>query len=218
MIRISLSFSQEGHGVRSCPLSRSLAFGFALAFSLASCGGDKKGPDPSIPRGSQTHTPPASTGGGRPSNATSYTCSAASDCAYWFCRCADGAVVNSANCTNGYCLDASGACPEACAAFSHGSWTGEYGGGPAGAPPGGNECGGQGSSIPACDSCFRQNCCAQGAACGGNLDCLDYWDCAVSCGQDSVCRADCGDLYPGGESSYAALESCLLGRCASQCR
>src|SRR5688572_3034340 len=105
-----------------------LAFTFTL-LAAAACGGggDDLGP------GEQDFTPPPDTEGdgtSQPAGATDTTCSAAEDCGYWFCACADGAVVNSAACTNGWCMGAAAACPEACAHFDHGDWTGEAGGGP----------------------------------------------------------------------------------------
>jgi hypothetical protein len=177
---------------------------------IAGCG-DAPPPGP----GDQTFTPPSEqTGGGRPSGATEETCVAADDCSYWYCRCGDGAIVNSALCVNGYCMDAASACPDACEYFGHGAWTGEAGGGP-GSTTG--TCGGLGSSGAACDACFRDACCEEGEACGAQPSCLDYWDCAVPCGGDAGCRAECDARYPAGAAPYRALESCLVASCSEAC-
>lgn len=178
----------------------------------AACGSD----DPPDRPGDQSFHPPVEQEGEpgtQPPGATSVACDAAADCDYWFCRCADGAVVNSALCVNGFCMDAESACPRACAYFDHGEWTGDAGGGPGSAPA----CGGLGSNGAACDSCFRTSCCDEGAACGDSGSCLDAWDCAVACGGDPDCRADCEARFPVGASLYNTLEACLVGSCATAC-
>jgi hypothetical protein len=196
-----------------------------IAFLLlvaAACGGGGGGDD--IGPGDEDFTPPAESEGdgtSKPADATDTTCASSGDCAYWFCACADGAVVNSANCTNGWCMGAATACPDACASFEHGAWTGDAGGGPGQPvdddPPAGGDCGGLGSADPTCDACYADECCGEGAACADNPSCLDYWDCAVGCGGDSLCRDDCDFLYPDGASDYASLEGCLLGACFDAC-
>lgn len=102
-----------------------LALGGALAAACSGGSADK-------PNGGTLNPPPVNDGTGKPSNATSYTCQEASDCGNWFCDCTDGFVVNSAFCKNGYCLDAAGACSNACKTnlWDHGSWSGTAGGGP----------------------------------------------------------------------------------------
>lgn len=188
----------------------------SLLLVTSACGGDD---GPSGP-GSQSYTPsPTSQGDGktRPEGATTYTCNSAEDCGYWYCECADGFVVNSALCVNQYCMDAASACPSACTYFQHGDWTGAAGGGPGTTPPPDNTCGGIGSSDPVCNACGNENCCSEAEACGGSAACLDYWDCAVPCGGDPSCRAQCDELYPAGIYRYEALESCLVGSCSSEC-
>lgn len=106
-------------------------------------GGTKR--DQTIPSGSQTYTPGTSgTGGGTGGSTagtggsssttgpavTSVACATSADCAYWYCRCNDGMVVNAAYCYQRFCAEASGICPDACATFNHGAWTGAYNGGP----------------------------------------------------------------------------------------
>jgi hypothetical protein len=180
----------------------------------AACGGDDDG---SIGPGMQDYEPPAEQqGSGKPGGATSYTCSQASDCGYWFCRCEDGAVVNSALCVNGFCMNAESACPRACEYFNHGAWTGEAGGGPGGTttPP---ACGGLGSDLAACDSCMKSQCCDEASACGSSQSCFNYWDCVVECDGDPSCRAECEDSYPSGVGPYEGLSSCLLDNCYMQC-
>jgi hypothetical protein len=183
---------------------------------LVACGGSGDGDDaPTMPGEEDFTPPPSNNGGGQPPGATDVTCQSGSDCDYWFCRCADGAVVNSALCVNSYCMDAASACPDACAYFDHGAWTGSAGGGPGTSQP--LECGGYGSSDPDCDACFADECCDEGAACGENPDCEPYWDCAVACDGDPICRDECDAAYPDGAGVYAALESCLLDGCYDEC-
>jgi hypothetical protein len=115
---------------------KTLVLSFAV---LAACGG---GDDDSVGPGSQSFDPPSEQqGSGKPSDATTVTCTQAEDCGYWYCRCEDGAIVNSALCVNGYCMGAQTACPRACDYFNHGPWTGEAGGGPGGMTP--STCGGR---------------------------------------------------------------------------
>lgn len=179
--------------------------------TVAACGGD-----PPVHPGGQSYVPPTMQqgSGGKPSGATSVTCSNAADCDYWFCECSDGAVVNSALCVNDYCMDAASACPQACDYFQHGAWTGTAGGGPGSIP---HSCGSLGSHDETCDACFRTSCCDEGTACGQTTSCLDYWDCAVACNGDPQCREDCDAQYPDGRAPYQALEGCLADNCSTQC-
>jgi hypothetical protein len=195
--------------------ARSFAVPFVLLFlGLAACGGG--GDDAPDHPGDQDFTPPPTDDGtGMPPGATSFTCDVGEDCDFWFCQCADGAVVNSAFCVNGYCMDAASACPDACAFFDHGNWTGAAGGGPGTSQP--LECGGLGSDTPSCDDCFHDQCCDQGETCGESQACLDYWDCAVACGGDPDCRAECDVLYPDGADAYGELEACVVGECSAAC-
>jgi hypothetical protein len=117
-----------------------VALGGALA---AACGGDTtttttttttggttSGGDK--PNGGTLNPPTVNDGTGKPSNATDVTCQEATQCGNWSCDCSDGYVVYSAFCKNGYCLDAAGACTDACTTslWSHGKWSGTAGGGP----------------------------------------------------------------------------------------
>ena len=183
-----------------------------VCVALAACGGDED-----VGPGSQSYDPPAEQqGSGKPTDATSVTCQQADDCGYWFCRCEDGAVVNSALCVNGFCMGAASACPRACDAFHHGAWTGEAGGGPSQNPPPAS-CGGLGSQIVACDTCMKSQCCSEASACGNSSTCLHYWDCAIACDGDPSCKASCDNQYPGGRVPYEGLRDCLLDNCYSQC-
>jgi len=197
-----------------------MTIGLILVVCCAACGGGGDGDDggddgPDGP-GDETFTPePEQNGGGEPGGSTGYACSLAEDCDYWFCRCDDGAVVNSALCVNGYCMDAASACPSACEYFDHGGWSGSAGGGPGTSTP--QECGGLGSSDQDCDSCFVDSCCDQGESCGDSPDCLAYWDCVVPCGSEPSCRDECDFWYPDGAAIYGSLESCLLDLCSAEC-
>lgn len=188
---------------------KTLVLGFLL---LAACGGDGD----SIGPGTESFDPPTEQqGSGKPSGATTVTCEEAADCGYWFCRCEDGAVVNSALCVNDYCMDAQSACPRACDAFDHGAWTGQAGGGPQTMNP--TTCGGLGSDNLACDSCMKQDCCAEAETCGESSSCFPYWDCTIACNGDSFCEAQCRDDYPSGVGPFEGLRSCLLDNCYSEC-
>ena len=182
---------------------------------VAACGGGDDGSG--IGPGSQSYEPPSEgSGSGKPSDATNVTCSdAADDCGYWFCRCEDGAVVNSALCVNGYCMGAASACPRACEYFQHGAWTGEAGGGPTEMVP--TTCGGLGSDNAACDSCMHDSCCDEAEACGTTTSCLSYWDCTLACNGDPSCQNQCEYTYPGGIAPYEGLRDCLLDSCYSEC-
>jgi hypothetical protein len=114
-----------------------VALGGALAAACGGGGAETTGGTTSgseKPNGGTLNPPPIDDGTGKPSNATSFTCQVADECGNWFCDCSDGFVVNSAFCKNGYCLDAAGACSNACKTnlWDHGTWTGTAGGGPGG--------------------------------------------------------------------------------------
>ena len=197
-----------------------------LAILLVACSGgdDTTTGGSSVPPGDEDFTPPPTdNGGGRPSGATNVTCQSGSDCAYWFCRCDDGSVVNSADCSNGFCMDAPSACPGACEYFNHGGWTGEAGGGPVPPQPDPGpgpsaQCGNQGSTDSVCWSCVESQCCSESAACYDNAECLGYWDCVADCGIGAPgCESQCGSIYPGGENDYYQLESCLVSDCSLEC-
>lgn len=178
---------------------------------LVACGGDGAPTGP----GKENYQPPTQMmGSGMPSGATQYRCTAAADCSYWFCRCDDGAVVNSALCENGYCMDAASSCPAACQYFQHGGWTGDAGGGPGMTS---STCGGLGSKTPACDSCMHESCCGEATECGQAASCLSYWDCVLPCGDDASCRDSCDAMNPGGKGPYEGLHGCLVDHCLSAC-
>ncbi len=187
-----------------------------LLVSLASCSGGG-GEGDTIGAGGQDYVPDSTdNGGGRPDNATNVTCSSAqADCAYWFCRCEDGAVVNSANCVNGFCLDAQASCPDACSYFDHGDWTGAAGGGPTQEPPGPN-CGSQGGSLE-CQQCSETECCSQSASCTDNPECLNLWDCVVDCRGDGGCVSNCEDQHFSGVDDFYSYTSCLDSNCLDEC-
>ncbi len=72
----------------------------------------------------------------QPSTANSELCpNSGNQCSNYFCRCADGAPVNSSSCVNGSCQVAATHCESACQKFGHGKWTGTAGGGPGTTPP-----------------------------------------------------------------------------------
>ncbi len=193
----------------------------AVMLSTTACSGGNSGDG----GGNESYTPPATSDGTgqRPSGATEIRCEVAEDCGFWYCECQDGAIVNSANCTNGYCLDAPSSCPSACEAFDHGNWSGSATGGPSVPtptpdPPPTSSCGDQGSTSEQCWSCIESECCGESAACYGNPDCLDYWDCLYDCGfGDPSCESYCGDLHPFGVTDYDNLAYCADSYCTADC-
>ncbi len=196
----------------------------AISCSDSSAPGDSS--DPSIPVGDEDFVPPPSDDGSGqpPDGATTVSCQSSAGCAYWYCECADGAVVNTANCTNGFCLDAETTCPEACEFFDHGDWNGRVGGGPEqptpnpDPPPNPSSCGSQGSTPDGCWSCIEAECCSESAACYDNPDCLGYWDCFIDCGLgDPNCESECGEFYPFGVDDYYDLVYCGEANCSFDC-
>ncbi len=169
-------------------------FGFALAVTLAGVSGCSSSSDGGSGGGGNGGNgggdPGATNGaGGGASNATSVTCGTMKDCAYWYCRCADGAVVNSADCSNGYCSSASVACPKACTAFQHGSWSGEATGGPSKTDRAGSDGGGGGG----------------GGTCSRSQDCASI---ACTCADDSVVNTQSCTNGTCDPASIACVDAC----------
>lgn len=128
-----------------------------------------------------TLNPPAvNDGTGKPANATDYTCQSAFDCNGWLCDCSDGGIVYSAFCMNGYCLDDTGACPDACTTplWNHGSWTGTVGNGspdPSGGVTSGSGVGGGSSSGGNGGGDPGPTCVESGAPCTESSECCSYF-------------------------------------------
>lgn len=135
------------------------------------------------PAGGTLNPPAVNDGTGMPINTTGETCQSAYDCSLWSCDCTDDYIIYAAFCLNGYCLDASGACPDACTTplWNHGSWTGTTGGeGPVitsgvgatsgnGGVGGGNSSGGVGGGDPG------PTCTESGEPCTESSDCCSYF-------------------------------------------
>ncbi len=172
-----------------------VALGGAFAAACSGGSGETTGGTTSgaeKPNGGTLDPPPVDDGTGKPSNATSFTCHVPEDCGYWYCECSDGFVVNSEFCMNGYCLDASGACSNACKTplWDHGSWTGIADGGPGrtnvttGGPSvttGGDGSGGGNGGVGGGDGSGGYGgegpgpvCLEYGESCGDPLDCCSY--------------------------------------------
>jgi len=129
-------------------LSKHLFAGLFVSLAAVACTVGGPDPSPSSSSSSSSSGGSSSSKGGtstgdpkqdqsptdtKPSGATSVSCEVADDCGYWFCDCkasnGDVTPVNSRNCKNGWCMDASTSCPSACSAFGK-TWTGTAGGGP----------------------------------------------------------------------------------------
>lgn len=210
-----------------------------VAVTVAACGGGDQGNQGSITTpGKDTYQPPTTgaTGTGKPAHATDVTCSSANACGNWYCACKDGAIVNSANCTNGYCLDQTVACPDACSWFKHGAWTGDYGGGPK--PPSSSSTGGGGTggssgnggttnstgsgqqcstNATPCGACLAKNCCDLSNSCSKTQDCSEYIQCTGNCAHDETCLDGCAQAYPSGADVGRDFYNCGDASCPGEC-
>lgn len=115
---------------------------------------------------------------------TDVACSGLGSCSPWFCQCENMKVVNGGFCYQNFCTQASAICPNACAAFNYGKWTGNYGGGPTKPTPTPTDGGGCSSG----EQCPQLTCnCSDGTA-------LDVRKCLPSrvCGVESTsCQDAC---------------------------
>jgi hypothetical protein len=69
---------------------------------------------------------------------------------------------------------------------------------------------------PACDACLDQQCCDLSWRCAESSDgCADQSQCAVDCAYDAACLDACDRRYAA--EPYAALQSCLVTDCLSDC-
>jgi hypothetical protein len=164
---------------------------FASLVVLCACSGSSSSGDGdggTVAKGTQTapdnSTTPTTT------QPTGKTCGAADDCAYWYCQCNDGAVVNSRLCSQSTCQGPKAHCPSACTTFSHGGWSGSAGGGDAPSTSSGAD---SGTTSPgACSDksqCATFSCgCTDGSRITGQ-DCLSN-ACATAV---SGCESACSD-------------------------
>jgi len=83
------------------------------------------------------------------------------------------------------------------------------------------------TSMKDCNDCAEKNCCAEVNACYENLACDDsYVNCMLACvltedaGKPEIdaCIADCGTQYPEGKQIYETLDSCVVGKCTTECQ
>jgi hypothetical protein len=113
--------------------------------------------------------------GGSGGQLGTHTCTQESDCNSWYCTCTDGSVVNTSLCQNHACATSSVVCPNACAVFNHGKWSGMASGG-------GYASGGDRSSGPDAGACGGSGAaCTQSAQCCNGLTCVEG-RCATACG------------------------------------
>lgn len=98
-----------------------LAAACVLTATIASaCGSDKTDDDDGTTSG---NTSGALAGPSTGSSSCASACpNGINDCAANGCVCNDMSISSATVCTNGCCLDAAGACPDACAAY--GGWSG----------------------------------------------------------------------------------------------
>lgn len=67
-----------------------------------------------------------------------------------------------------------------------------------------------------CDTCHKQNCCAELEAVAGHDDVLDFGRCIDACDDDQLCAQGCTAQYPGITGAVTSLLTCG-NQCASQC-
>jgi hypothetical protein len=107
--------------------------GTGASGSSGTSGGSSATPDRTVTKGSETA--PDTKGAPSTPAPTGKSCGSADDCAYFYCQCSDGAIVNSRLCSQNACQGAAAHCGTACAVFRHGAWTGVFGGGDTATPP-----------------------------------------------------------------------------------
>jgi len=76
------------------------------------------------------------------------------------------------------------------------------------------------SSIAACQSCMSGVCGSECAACSSNSQCVQLFNCVVSCGSNTTCLSGCSSSYPGGLSAYNAFvgqNGCIAAHCQAAC-
>ena len=123
---------------------------------------------------------------------TGKSCSSADDCAYYYCKCSDGAVVNSRMCSQNVCQGAAAHCTTACTTFHHGAWTGTYGGGDTTTPPTTKDAG---KTDPRAGSCTSKDQCAPyqcGCTDGSRITVRECFN-SVCQDSQSGCQSACSD-------------------------
>ena len=170
--------------------------GSATSTGTGSSGSSGSSTDGTVPKGGET----VPDGTGTPSTPapTGKSCGTADECAYYFCRCADGAIVNSRLCSQHVCQGAAAHCGTACTTFRHGAWTGTYGGGDTPAPPTTRNDGGTTTNPPA-GSCTSKDQCAPFQCGCTNGSRITVRDCFNNRCQDAElgCQSACSDSGRG---------------------
>lgn len=72
-------------------------------------------------------------------------------------------------------------------------------------------------TVPACEACYEQQCCASGKACAKSADCVALLGCASNCGDDRSCAKGCLAAHEEGAGLIDALSTCVDRSCASTC-
>jgi len=67
-----------------------------------------------------------------------------------------------------------------------------------------------------CDACVTNSCCAEGAACAADADCLDLVTCYGACA-DNACFAACDGAHPAGAATLGVFVNCLDTNCPAEC-
>lgn len=70
---------------------------------------------------------------------------------------------------------------------------------------------------PACAQCIVNKCCAPGAACGGEPECVELKVCRVACKGDEACETGCDAEHPSGAALLEDLDACKSASCPSEC-
>jgi hypothetical protein len=169
--------------------------GCSITAERGSSSGSSTSTSPDVPPGSETvQDTPTSAGTGGAANGK--TCSRAEDCGYYYCKCADGAVVNSRACVQGSCQLPSAHCSSACAAFRHGAWSGVAGGGDGVGPSGTSTTGGTSGRGGQCTS--KSQCSSYGCGCtdGARINVRECYN-GTCTDPETGCQAACQDSGRG---------------------
>jgi hypothetical protein len=174
-------------------------------------------------QGHDAYVPPDVSHTASPSDLSPYQCSAAWDCDFWVCTCADGNIVAAAVCDSGYCLLADAACQLGCDFFGDGGFSGSADGGPGSGigkpddPNGGAGGGGGGGCTDDGGTCYADDECCSGVCDPVSRSCTVQ--CAIdgdACSSDDeccngVCNASgyCGDMCAAaGDFCTSDVECC----------
>jgi hypothetical protein len=68
-----------------------------------------------------------------------------------------------------------------------------------------------------CRACVASKCCAEATACAGDPGCGPVESCALACGSDYTCRAQCSAEHPSSGDALAVMDHCAVTSCSAEC-